>query len=196
MSISSKATGLRPGVVTSTTRPTSPYTGMVVFETDTGYLRVWDGSAWDYLSQSQGATTNLPISDIGKAWVDWTPEVKQGTTTFTITNRASSRYQRIQNLVFGVAAIVVNSGTGQAAQQVSVSLPVTPKTSTYNMFGAAWIYDASTSTSYSAAVYGIASTSTVGFIGDWGGGNAWGATPNIQMTTSDEIRLSFAYEAA
>ena len=57
MSISSKATGLRPGICTSTTRPTSPYTGFIIYETDTGYLRVWDGSAWDYLSQKQDGST-------------------------------------------------------------------------------------------------------------------------------------------
>ena len=44
------AAGVKPGVCTSTTRPTTPYNGQVIYETDTGYLRVWDGSAWDYLS--------------------------------------------------------------------------------------------------------------------------------------------------
>jgi hypothetical protein len=57
MSLSNLATGLRPGVCTSTTRPGSPYTGQVIYETDTGYLRVWDGAAWDYLSKSQDGST-------------------------------------------------------------------------------------------------------------------------------------------
>ncbi len=59
MAISSNATGLRPGVCTSTTRPTNPYTGQIIYETNTGYLRVWDGSAWDYLSQKQDDTVGL-----------------------------------------------------------------------------------------------------------------------------------------
>ncbi len=59
MPISSNNVGLRPGVCTSTTRPTTPYTGQVIYETDTGYLRVWDGSAWDYLSQKQDDTVGL-----------------------------------------------------------------------------------------------------------------------------------------
>ncbi len=50
MSISSKATGLRPGVCTSTTRPTSPYTGMIIYETDTGQMLVWSGSSWGSLN--------------------------------------------------------------------------------------------------------------------------------------------------
>lgn len=46
MAISSSATGLRPGVCTSTTRPTNPYTGQLIFETDTFKLQFWNGSAW------------------------------------------------------------------------------------------------------------------------------------------------------
>lgn len=60
MTISNQASGTRPGVCTSTTRPTTPYTGMIIYETDTGYLRVWDGAAWDYLSQKQDTTEGLP----------------------------------------------------------------------------------------------------------------------------------------
>jgi hypothetical protein len=59
MTISNTASALRPGVCTSATRPTTPYTGQIIYETDTGYLRVWDGSAWDYLSQKQDDTIGL-----------------------------------------------------------------------------------------------------------------------------------------
>ena len=38
--------GLQNGVCTSETRPTTPYTGQLIYETDTGLLRVWNGSAW------------------------------------------------------------------------------------------------------------------------------------------------------
>ena len=64
MTISNQASGIRPGVCTSTTRPTAPYTGQVIYETDTGYLRVWDGSAWDYLSQKQDYTAGLTTGKI------------------------------------------------------------------------------------------------------------------------------------
>lgn len=36
----------RPAVCTSTTRPTSPYVGQMVYETDTYSVRIWDGTAW------------------------------------------------------------------------------------------------------------------------------------------------------
>jgi hypothetical protein len=48
MSISSfGAAGVRPGVCTSTTRPTAPYTGQIIYETDVKAMSVWNGSAWE-----------------------------------------------------------------------------------------------------------------------------------------------------
>jgi hypothetical protein len=46
MAISNNSTGLRPGVCTSTTRPTAPYEGQHIYETDTDLMLVWSGSAW------------------------------------------------------------------------------------------------------------------------------------------------------
>lgn len=48
MSISATAKGIKPGVCTSTNRPTTPYDGMVIYETDTDRVAVWDGSSWVY----------------------------------------------------------------------------------------------------------------------------------------------------
>lgn len=50
MAISSNTTGLRPGVCTSTTRPTSPYEGQMIYETDTDYVQIWNGTAWKVIS--------------------------------------------------------------------------------------------------------------------------------------------------
>lgn len=50
MAISNNSTGLRPGVCTSTTRPTSPYEGQMIYETDTDMVAIWNGSAWRYIS--------------------------------------------------------------------------------------------------------------------------------------------------
>lgn len=58
MSISSKATGLRPGVCTSTTRPTAPYTGQIIFETDTFKMQFWTGSAWQGAVSAPAGTVN------------------------------------------------------------------------------------------------------------------------------------------
>lgn len=52
MAISNNTTGLRPGVCTSTTRPTAPYNGQVIYETDTKQTLVWQGSAWVMLTDA------------------------------------------------------------------------------------------------------------------------------------------------
>ena len=46
MAISNNSTGLRTGVCTSTTRPTAPYEGQMIYETDTDLAKIWNGTAW------------------------------------------------------------------------------------------------------------------------------------------------------
>jgi len=41
-------------VVTSGTRPASPYTGQVIYQTDTSSSFVYDGSAWQFLGGAGG----------------------------------------------------------------------------------------------------------------------------------------------
>lgn len=48
MTISATTQGLKPGVCTSTNRPANPYDGMVIYETDTDKVAVYDSSAWVY----------------------------------------------------------------------------------------------------------------------------------------------------
>lgn len=59
MPISNVSGGLRTGVCTSTTRPSAPYEGQVIYETDTDKLLVWDASAWKPLPivSASGAST-------------------------------------------------------------------------------------------------------------------------------------------
>ena len=46
MPISNLSNGLRTGVCTSTNRPTTPYEGQVIYETDTDLTYVYNGSSW------------------------------------------------------------------------------------------------------------------------------------------------------
>ena len=49
MTISATTQGIKPGVCTSSTRPVTPFIGMIIYETDTLLAKVWTGSAWvDY----------------------------------------------------------------------------------------------------------------------------------------------------
>lgn len=47
---------------TSSTRPASPNTGNMIFETDTGQIRVWDGAAWDQIRQTTDTVANTLVS--------------------------------------------------------------------------------------------------------------------------------------
>jgi hypothetical protein len=43
---------IKPGVCTSSTRPTVPYEGQLIYETDTDRLVAWNGSAWVHTAPS------------------------------------------------------------------------------------------------------------------------------------------------
>ena len=58
MPISSNTSGIRPGVCTSTTRPTTPYVGQLIFETDTFVLKYWNGSSWQGAISAPSGTVN------------------------------------------------------------------------------------------------------------------------------------------
>ena len=58
MPITNNSTGIRPGVCTSTTRPTAPYVGQLIFETDTFVLKYWNGSSWQGAISAPAGTVN------------------------------------------------------------------------------------------------------------------------------------------
>ena len=58
MAISNNSSGIRAGVCTSTTRPTTPYIGQLVFETDTFAMKFWTGSVWQGAVSAPAGTVN------------------------------------------------------------------------------------------------------------------------------------------
>ena len=50
MTISATTQGIKPGVCTSTNRPSAPFDGQVIYMTDVDQTAVWDGSAWVVLA--------------------------------------------------------------------------------------------------------------------------------------------------
>jgi microcystin-dependent protein len=70
MAINSLSTGFRPGVCTSGTRPTAPYTGQMIFETDTFAMLFWNGSAWQgAVSAPAGAIEAYAGSTAPTGWL-------------------------------------------------------------------------------------------------------------------------------
>ena len=54
MTISATTQGIKPGVCTSTNRPSAPFDGQVIYMTDVDQTAVWDGSAWTVLAPIAG----------------------------------------------------------------------------------------------------------------------------------------------
>lgn len=93
MAISNSASGFRPGVCTSTTRPQSPYNGFVIYETDTKQTLVWQGSAWVMLTDADQ------------------PPGLQLVTTHTFTNQATTNIENCFPQEFNCFRFVAQVGT-------------------------------------------------------------------------------------
>ena len=112
--------GLKPGVCTSTTRPSNPFEGQMIYETDTDKVLVWNGSAWY-------ANWNLPWGAAGDtaatAATAFVANTALSVLTLSTTIYAGRKYQ-----IFGKLAVqyTTSSTVGAAlfvtANSVSRSL--------------------------------------------------------------------------
>lgn len=88
-------TRLRPA--TSTTRNPNPVPGELVFETNTGILRMWDGSAWRSVYQvSETTNVDSPVS----SW-EMVASSAYDRSGNTITLRAGTFERKVSNLAAG-----------------------------------------------------------------------------------------------
>ena len=99
MAISNLSTGLRPGVCTSTTRPTAPFEGQMIYETDTNRVLLYEGAAWVMIAD----TDTPPGLELVK-----TQTVSAGSTEVEVTSAFSSTYDNYRVLWSG---LTVTSGT-------------------------------------------------------------------------------------
>jgi|688.fasta_scaffold51877_2 hypothetical protein len=100
MAISNNSTGIRTGVCTSTTRPTAPYDGQVIYETDTKLMRVYavSTSTWNFIAPQlkmlAGTSNSTSLVNIGDKYqlvynnehIDIDGEYNPSTSTFTCAN--------------------------------------------------------------------------------------------------------------
>jgi hypothetical protein len=76
---------LTPGVCTSSTRPTAPFEGQMIYETDTDRVLIWNNSAW-VAPNSQ--TANPPGLELIK-----TQAVGTAVTSVTVTDAFNANYE-------------------------------------------------------------------------------------------------------
>ncbi|HKY77447.1 MAG TPA: hypothetical protein VJS45_14965 [Acidimicrobiia bacterium] len=168
-------------ILTSSTRPSDPYEGQLIYETDTDAYKAHNGTAWE-----QALTLG--------AWATWVPTLTQsGAVTKTVT---SARYTKVGRTVTGVASLTV-TGTGTANNAILVGLPVAAA-GTNLRIGSGAILDASDSFRSYGAIVEILTTTTVRF---WPTStDAVDVLGNTVFTAAlannDQIHMSIAYEAA
>jgi len=107
---------IKPGVCTSTTRPSVPYTGQLIFETDTSRLAVWTGSAWQYETAAAGPPGLVYIAGASFSAVS---SVSFPTNTFTSTYQ---NYKVTIQLTASSATQTLSMRVNSAGSAVSGSL--------------------------------------------------------------------------
>ena len=86
--------GLKPGVCTSTTRPSNPFEGQMIYETDTDLTYIYSGAAWQQIA---GGTA------VGNSGLVYVGQTTSGATDSTVTldNIFSSTYNAYKIVVSG-----------------------------------------------------------------------------------------------
>ena len=128
MTISATTQGLRMGVATSSSRPTVPFDGQVISETDTDSLQVYKGTAWAPVS----GLTFIKSQTIGSA-----------VQTVTVTGAFSATYNDYRIVVSnttlsggGIAYMTINGSTGSTYASSGYSMSYTSSTLTGDFTGA------------------------------------------------------------
>jgi hypothetical protein len=121
--------GLKQGVCTSTTRPTAPFEGQMIYETDTDMVAVWNGTAWRYIAattptngtvlqvqqtvlNTTTSTTSASVVDVSGFSVSITPKSTSSKVLVTVnlTVGFGSADDTYFNLVRGSTTIAIGSG--------------------------------------------------------------------------------------
>lgn len=109
------SSAIRPGVVTSSTRPSVPFDGQLIYETDTDRLAQYNGAAW----VTQNGLQLIKTQTIGSA-----------VSSVTVTNAFSATYDNYK--------IIVNGGAGSTESNVGLTLGASA--TGYYAGGAFWQY--------------------------------------------------------
>jgi hypothetical protein len=178
-------------VCTSTTRPSSPRNGQFIYEIDTKYLRVNEGTA------AAPVWKSYMDAGSGVKWTNYTPSFPLSGSK----NKKYGRYFRLGNIVAGIAGFTIGKG-GNLIGAVHATLPV-PMTTAVNSqvayLGAGRAFDsfgflAGAFWSCAAEITRANPNKLVRF---GTGGFGWWSTTipfNWDDDPSDQLRMMFAYE--
>lgn len=90
MAISSVGSNSRPGVCTSTSRPSAPFEGQMIYETDTDLTYIYGGSAWQQVS---GGTA------VGNSGLVYVTSTTATSGTIAINNCFTTTYDSYRVLI-------------------------------------------------------------------------------------------------
>ena len=139
MTVSNLSTGLRPSVCLSTSRPTVPYEGQMIYETDTDLMLVWSGSAWvEIASMLTKAPRGLMTAIV-------TRTASYNLTTSQVTQLTSASFTAVTGRLYRITyyeprtrATTDAAGNGQnlyiyngATQMQRITVPSTPTNTLY-----------------------------------------------------------------
>jgi hypothetical protein len=94
-SVLGASSAIKPGVCTSSTRPSAPYVGQLIFETDTNRLAAYNGSAW----VTQNGLQLIKTQTIGSA-----------VSSVTVSDVFSNTFANYRIVVSNVDASTNNTG--------------------------------------------------------------------------------------
>lgn len=168
-------------IVTSSTRPSDPYLGQLIYETDTdSYVGRGAGAVWQTL---------LTLG----AWTAYTPTLAQSVTvTKTVTY---ARYARVGRLIVAQALLTI-TGAGTAGTAVAVGLPVAATASAVATAAAlgSFSYTDTGTAVYSGTANFIGVSAVAGQAHNLGA--FIGQTPSFAAANTDVVSMTVTYEAA
>jgi hypothetical protein len=129
-------------------------------------------------------------STLGSAWITYTPTLVQAVTVSKTTVLA--RYKKVGKTV-NVTIMMNPTSTGTGGSAVQVGLPVAARVNSNQIVGSGFIYDNSPQFNYNVSAYLV---STTVFSCLYTGGSPWGSSPNLAITTGDQLQFNITYEAA
>lgn len=164
---------------TAGTRPGSPQDGQCIFETDTEDIRVWDGSAWEYVTHTGSFKT-------------WTPALTSTGTNPTGTG--TGIYTRQGRMITATAKYTF---TTAGTLTYSASLPVTPKSQAFRWLGTASAAPTGEATNFTMFPTMFETTSLIDrFRLTTPASSNWTQTVPFTVAANSFVHYQITYEAA